>query len=158
VLREIFLWKNQRVLNDIQRIGLSRQRMKLLLPHTLRPPLSRQPVVSLSLYSCVSLVELTDGRGGGESQKIRHRKSQVVLYESLILFGKKRIPPLNGEGGDEKEEGAEEPAAEGGQVALRPLHHRVIPRQPRLQDAPPLHTGHCRLCVGGGGHPKCTLE
>jgi hypothetical protein len=28
-------------------------------------PLSRQQVVSLSLYSCESSVELTDGRGGG---------------------------------------------------------------------------------------------
>ncbi len=46
-------------------------------------------VVSLTRSSCVSLVELTDGRGGevwGRSQIIRRREI-LVLYKSLILAG-----------------------------------------------------------------------
>jgi hypothetical protein len=48
-----------RVLFDLQRTMLSRCRMIWLLP-----PLSRQQVVALSQSSCVTPVELTDGRGG----------------------------------------------------------------------------------------------
>jgi hypothetical protein len=52
----------QRVLNDLQRNTLSCDRMIWLLA---RPPLPpREQGVSLSLSSCVSPVELTDGRGG----------------------------------------------------------------------------------------------
>ncbi len=48
-------------------------------------PLSRQQVVSLSQSSCVSPIELTDGRGGrgwGRSQNIRKREC-LILYKSF---------------------------------------------------------------------------
>ncbi len=62
---------------------LSRSRMIWLLP----PSPSHQQVVSLSQSSCVSLVKLSDGRGGrgwGRSQIIWQRES-LVLYKSFIL-------------------------------------------------------------------------
>ncbi len=62
----------QRALNDILRTKLSRHRVIWLLPHPL-PSLSRQQVVSLSQSSCVSPVELFDGReGGGLGEKPNH--------------------------------------------------------------------------------------
>ncbi len=48
-------------------------------------PLSRQKIVSLSLSSCMSLAELTYGRGGGgggRSRIMRPRES-MALYKSF---------------------------------------------------------------------------
>jgi hypothetical protein len=86
----------QRVLNDLERIRISRRRMIWLLPHTL----SRQQVVSLSRSSCVSSVEFTDGRGGsrgGEEpnqetarkpwSSINHKKLSDTLF-SMITYSK----------------------------------------------------------------------
>ncbi len=50
----------QIVLDSLQRTRLSRRRIIWLLG-----PLSRQQVVFLSQYSCVSPMNLTDGKGGG---------------------------------------------------------------------------------------------
>jgi hypothetical protein len=47
--------------------GFLSRRMIWLLPHP--SPLSRQQVVSLSQSSCVSPIQLTDGREGGEGAK-----------------------------------------------------------------------------------------
>jgi hypothetical protein len=74
----------QRVLNDLQRIRLSR--MIWLLSHTRPPP--RHHVVSLSQSYSVSLVELTDGRGGKgweRSQIIRRRESGALNKSFSIL-------------------------------------------------------------------------
>jgi hypothetical protein len=73
----------QRVVIDLLRTKLSRRRKIWLLPHPL-PPLP-QKFVSLSQSSCVSPVELHNGRWGGRgwgrSQIIRRRES-LVLYKS----------------------------------------------------------------------------
>jgi hypothetical protein len=57
-------------------------------------PLSRQLLVSLSLSSCVSPVELTDGnvwgRGWARSQIIQPRES-LALYKSFNTFIKTNV-------------------------------------------------------------------
>ncbi len=52
------------------------------------PPHSRQQIVSLTQSSCVSLGELTDGRGGGwgRIQIIRRRKSMFLNKSLNTLF------------------------------------------------------------------------
>jgi hypothetical protein len=64
------------------RTRLSRRRLNWLLTHPL--PLSHQQVVSLSQASCVSLIELTDGREGGSGWVMSHvvrRRESLVLYK-----------------------------------------------------------------------------
>jgi hypothetical protein len=57
-------------------------------PRPPHPPLSRQQVISLYQSSCVSPVQLTDGRGGGRgggrSQIIQSRGS-LALYQIIQL-------------------------------------------------------------------------
>ncbi len=78
---------HRRVLNSLLRTRISRRRMFWLPPP---PPPYRQQVVSLSLSSCVSLVELTDGRGGregwGRSQIIRQRGTLILYISFNILW------------------------------------------------------------------------
>ncbi len=79
VLKSLRQYKKQRGLNYLQRTKLSCSRMIRL--HALPlPPLSRQQVAS----SCVSLVQITDGRGRGRawSQIVRPQES-LVAYESF---------------------------------------------------------------------------
>jgi hypothetical protein len=54
--------------------------IRLILPP---PPLSRQQTVSLSQSCCVSLVELTDGRGKVE---VADEKACMVLYNALTTL------------------------------------------------------------------------
>ncbi len=49
----------------------------------LRLPLSRQQVVSLYKSSCMSPVELTNGRGGGDRIQIIWQRESLVLYKSF---------------------------------------------------------------------------
>jgi hypothetical protein len=64
------------------------------------PPFSRQKLVSLSPSSCASLVELTDGRGGGERVESNHttaRKAWSSINHSILSglaysFVKEKIP------------------------------------------------------------------
>ncbi len=52
----------------------------------LPPPLYRQQAFSLSQFSCVSPVELTQDRGGegeGKKSQIIRRRENLVLYESF---------------------------------------------------------------------------
>jgi hypothetical protein len=82
---DLWCW-NRRVLNDLYRARLSCGRIIRPLAHPL-PPLSCQQVVSLSLSSCVSPVELADGRGGWTwNQIIRPWESLASIHHS-ILFG-----------------------------------------------------------------------
>jgi hypothetical protein len=69
----------QRVMKDLYWTGLSRRGMIWLLPHPLR--LSLQQVVSLSQSSCVSLVKLTEGKGGGVGEAPNN-----IMRESLVLY------------------------------------------------------------------------
>ncbi len=62
-IRSWALSRDQRVLNDLQRSRLSCGRI-ISAPVTSPSPLSSQQVVSLTQSSCVSPVELTDGRKG----------------------------------------------------------------------------------------------
>jgi hypothetical protein len=75
----------QRVLNDLQRIRLSR--MIWLLSHPRPPP--RKHVVSLSHSSSVSLVELTDGRRGRElGEESNHTTSKKSGCSYLPVLSK----------------------------------------------------------------------
>ncbi len=56
-----------------------------LLAHPLPLPTSRQQIVSLFQYSCVSPVEPTDGRGGGGMVDIRPRE-RLILYKSFNIL------------------------------------------------------------------------
>jgi len=48
--------------------------------HASSLPLPRQQIVSLSQSSCVSPVQLTDGRGGGRGAEIIRPQESLVLY------------------------------------------------------------------------------
>jgi hypothetical protein len=55
-----------------------------LLARTPFAPLSRQQLVSLSQSSCVSPIELTDGRGKRRTRsQIMRRRESLVLYKSF---------------------------------------------------------------------------
>jgi hypothetical protein len=75
---------SQRVLNDLQRTSLSRRRTIWLLPHHL----FRQQVVSLSQSSCVSPVELFDGRkdleGGGGAKSYDGENAWPSINHSTL--------------------------------------------------------------------------
>ncbi len=73
---------HQRVLNNLQRTRLSRRHKIRLTP----PPLSRQQVVSFCQSSCVSLGQLSVGKGGGgaRSQIIKPRKAWPSINHSLL--------------------------------------------------------------------------
>jgi hypothetical protein len=59
------------------------------------PPFSRQKLVSLSQSSCVSPVELTDGRGGEPGAKIIPPRESLVFYKSFnTLCCKPTTSPL----------------------------------------------------------------
>jgi hypothetical protein len=70
-----------RLINDLLRSRLSRGHTIRLLAH----PLSRLQVAFLSQSSCVSPVELTDGKrkGAGEKPIIRLRESLALYNHSL---------------------------------------------------------------------------
>ncbi len=71
----------------IKRTRLSCCRMIWLLPYPVPP--HPQPSVSLALSSCVSPVELTDGRGERwwrRSQSIRRRDSLVLYKRETYTF------------------------------------------------------------------------
>jgi hypothetical protein len=58
-----------------------------LLAHAPPFPLSRQQLVSLYLSSCVSPVELTDGRGGRGGTKLYDREKVWPSINNSILSG-----------------------------------------------------------------------
>ncbi len=105
---------NQRVLDDFQRTRLSRCRITWLLPHPLPP--SSVSKLSLSQSSCVSPVELIDGKwgeGGGRGAKLndcekawyslKHSVNSVtlsirkvcrlcwLLYTTLMMGNKRKL-------------------------------------------------------------------
>jgi hypothetical protein len=57
-----------------------------LAPPSPLPPLYRQQAVSLSQSSCVSSVELTDGRGGGRGAKSSYddKKAWTSIHHSIL--------------------------------------------------------------------------
>jgi hypothetical protein len=75
----------QSVLNDLQRTRISRHRMIWLLPNPF-PPLCCQQDVSVSQSSCVSLVELTDRRGGVGGGGARSNDHENDWSSKIIHF------------------------------------------------------------------------
>jgi len=80
-----------RVLNDYRGSGFLAGRLHA---HSSPPPFSLQQVFSLSQSSCVSLVELTDGKGGGggpaRSQIIRPREIRTMFFLPDLFFIEKK--------------------------------------------------------------------
>ncbi len=74
--------RNQRVLNYLQRARLSCCRMIWLLSHPLPP--FRKNVVSLSQSSCVSPVQLIDGRGAGGAKSYDDEKAWSSLNRLIL--------------------------------------------------------------------------
>jgi hypothetical protein len=84
---------DQRVLNDLWRTRLFRRRMIWLLAH---PHLSCQQDAALSQSSCVSPVELTDGRGGRGERGAKSYDSEKAWssINHTILSGRDVQPAL----------------------------------------------------------------